>query len=132
MTNQQAIDRALQAIQFLASSDSANSTDSADAMVALNAMMAEWEFSSRDIGWFPQDDLTETTPVPRWAEKAVIFNLAVELGDVFTVQVPPTVFIAAEKGLNMVTRTVINETLENADMTHLPLGRNYGDILNGP
>ena len=62
-TNQQIIDRALVEIDVIEAGQSANTTDSADALVDFNNMMAEWRESDRDLNWFPQDDLTATCPI---------------------------------------------------------------------
>ena len=125
-TNQQIIDRAAFEIGYIESGDSVGATDSADAMVDLNNMMAEWRESDRDLNWFPQNDLTEVCPIPDWAERGVISNLAVSLGAVFQVNPTQATVTKAHKSLGAITRVLFNLNLEQADMSHLPQGRDSG------
>ena len=129
-TNQQVIDKALSALGVIESSDSANATDSADALTDLNNMMAAWRVSSKDLNWFSQDDLTATIPIPDWAEDAVIMNLAVKCSTTFRSPVTPDVGRQAAEGANLVTRTLINLNLEQADMSHLPTGQDRYNRAN--
>ena len=126
-TNQQIIDKALSDLGVIESSDSANATDSADALVDLNNMMAEWRISDKDLDWFSQDTLSATIPIPDWAEDAVIKNLAVKCSTTFRTPVTQMVVQQAEEGRNLVARTLINLNLGQADMTHMPQGEGrYG------
>ena len=126
VTNQQVIDRAAFELGYTESGASVGATDSADAMTDLNGMMAQWRVSNRDFNWFEQDDLTEVCPIPDWAERGVVSNLAVSLGAVFTIPVKAELAVKAQTGLNAITRTLINLNLKQADMTHLPQGRDSG------
>lgn len=121
-TNQSIIDKALSALGVIESSDTADATDSADALVDLNNMMAQWRVSDKDLDWFPQDDLTATIPIPDWAEDAVSMNLAVKCSTTFRSPVTPDLGRQATEGRNLVARTLINLNLDQADMTHLPQG----------
>ena len=121
-TNQQVIDNALFAGGVIEAGASANATDSASALSDFNAMMAEWGQSSKDLNWFPQDDLTATCPIPTWAERGVIANLAISLAPVFRYPVTNDLNRKANQGINVITRTLINLNLDPADMTHLPMG----------
>lgn len=124
MTNQELIDRALSALSIIEAGDSANSTDSATALDELNTMMAEWKVNDKDLQWPPQDTLSDTAPIPSWAENAVINVLAVRLAPEFNF--PLTIELAnkAESGENTVMRTLMNLKLEGADLSYLPLGEN--------
>ena len=122
ITVQETIDRALGDIGVIEYSDTADATDSADSLIDLNQMMAEWKLSSMDLDYFPQDDLTATMPIPDWAEGAVISNLAIKCSTTFRARVPQNVYDEAREGKNLVARTLINLNLEQADMTHLPQG----------
>jgi hypothetical protein len=125
-TNQQIIDRAAFELGYIESGSSVDATDSADALTDLNNMMAQWRVSDRDFNWFPQDTLSAVCPIPDWAERGIISNLAVSLGATFTVPVKSETIVKASDGINAITRTLINLNLEPADMTHLPLGRDSG------
>ena len=121
-TVQETIDAALQKIGVIEYSDTANATDSTDALTDLNDMMAEWKVSDMDLDYFPQDDLTATMPNPDWADSAIKSNLAIKCSTTFRARVPQNVYDEAREGKNLVARTLINLNLEQADMTHLPQG----------
>ena len=125
-TNQEIIDRAAFELGYIESGSSVGATDSADALTDFNGMMSEWRESDRDFNWFSQDTLSEVCPIPDWSERGVVSNLAVSLGAVFTIPVKPDLAAKAHKGLNVITRTLINLNLKQADMTHLPQGRDSG------
>ena len=125
-TNQQIIDRAAFELGYIEAGESVGSTDAADAMVDLNNMMAEWRVSNRDFNFFAQDDLTAVCPIPDWSERGVISNLAVSLGALFTVPVKAETVKKASDGINAITRTLINLNMKQADMTHMPQGRDSG------
>ena len=118
------IDRALQALFYLEGNTSADATDSALALDELNQMMARWEVSDKDLGWFPQDTLADTVPVPDWALDGVLYGLAVNLGPVFNMPVPPDVFSKALGGEKTITRTLINLKLKDVNMRHVHWGEN--------
>lgn len=121
-TNQEAIDRALYELGFHEYGASADATDSADALAALNAMMHEWTNRSMDFNWFTQDTLGDTLPIPVWAESGVISNLALKLGAVFNIEPTRSCVLKAKTGRRTIGNTLITQGLDNADMTHLPMG----------
>jgi len=125
-TNQQIIDRALVALGVIEAGESANSTDSASSLADLNSMMAEWRESGRDLNWFSQDTLSDTCPIPDWAEIGVIHGLAVSLAAVFKAPITQGLAVKATNGVNGITRTLFNLNLEQADMSHMPQGRDSG------
>ena len=121
-TNQQIIDRALYELGFHEGGASADATDSGDALNALNDMMAEWRERSMDLNWFVQDTLSDTTPIPEWAQSGVISNLAVECSAVFNIALSQATALKADRGRRTIGNTMISQTLDNADMSHLPYG----------
>jgi len=121
-TNQEIIDRALSDIGVIEAGDTANATDSADALVVLNNMMAEWKVSGKNLDYFPQDTLSDTIPIPDWSESAVRANLAIRCATTFRGSATQTLITEAIDGNNLVTRTLLNLNLEQADMRHLPQG----------
>jgi len=125
-TNQQIIDRALYELGTIEYGAAADATDGADAMTDLNNMMAEWRESGRDLNWFSQDTLSEVCPIPDWAERGVISNLAVSLGATFQIAPSAATVKKAHEGKMAITRTLFNLNLEQADMSHMPQGRDSG------
>ena len=89
-------------------------------------MMAEWRENGKDMNWFSQDDLTETCPIPDWAERGVISNLAVSLGALFDVMPSQQLMLKANRAGSSITSVLFNLNLKQADMTHMPQGRSKG------
>ena len=121
-TNQTVIDNALGKIGVVEAGDSANTTDSATTLGVLNKMMAEWATRSMDLNWFIQDTLTDECPIPWWSEEGVTSNLAVRSASDFKAIVSSELLTEAIDGRRNIGNVCINQTLDNADMSHLPYG----------
>ena len=133
-TNQAIIDFALGKIGVIEAGETANATDSATTLTVLNTMMAEWRERSMDLNWFTQDTLTDTAPIPEWAEEGVKSNLAVRAATDFRANVTPALLTEAMTGRRTIGNTLISQELDNADMSHLPWGdgrTSQYDIENG-
>ena len=122
MTLQQAINKALSALQVIESGDSANPTDSATCLDILNRMMVQWEQTDKDFNWFPQDTLTDEVPVPDWALDAVVYGLAVESAAEFHAPISMELSRNHDNALGQVEVTLMNLKVDGADMSHLPQG----------
>jgi hypothetical protein len=122
-TNQNLIDIAAGKLGVVEAGDSCNATDSATMLGVLNRMMHEWKFRSMDFNWFTQDTLGDTAPIPAWAEEGVIANLAVRAATDFRVKVSAELASESMVGKQTIATTLISQTLDNADMSHLPLGQ---------
>ena len=122
-TNQQYLDRALTAIKVLEKGQSADATDSATALAVFNQMMHSWSVSDKDFNWFTQDTLSDTAPIPDWAEEGIISNLAVRLAEPFETPVSAIVLAKADAGSRLIARTLMNLKVCKLDMRHLPQGR---------
>ena len=119
-TNQNLIDLALGKLGVIEAGTSGNATDSTTVLGVLNRMMHEWGQRSMDFNWFTQDTLTDTAPVPKWAERGVIANLAFEAASDFRVPVSGELGREATEGRRTIGNTLINGALEGMDMSHLP------------
>ena len=127
-TIQKTIDRAFGELGIVEGGDAVGATDAAEAMVLLNQMMAEWKHSGRDFNFFPQDDLTATLPIPDWAEAGIVSNLAVKCGPAFRAPVTADLSVKAADGMQVLTRTLMNQNMVPANMEHLPQGT--GQVRN--
>ena len=125
ITVQQLIDQSLSNLGYLEQSESANATDSADALRVLNQMMAEWEYASKDLNWFPQDTLSDTLPIPVWSERAVMTGLAIDLAGEFNVIPTQTLYTKFDEARQTLTNRLINTALEPSDMSHMPRGTGH-------
>ena len=121
-TNQEIIDSALQELGVIEAGDSANATDSATVLNTLNNMMESWEADDKDFNWFPQDTLSDTAPLPRWALEGVISNLAIMVAPNFRSPVTADLARKADKGERTILTRLINLKLEGSDMSHLGAG----------
>ena len=122
MTNQELINLALGKIRVVEGGVTANATDSATTLGALNRMMAEWRERSMDFNWFAQDTLGDTVPLPDYAEEGVAANLAIRVASDFSAVVTQQTYDEARDGLRTIGNTLISQGLDNADMSHLPQG----------
>jgi len=78
-----------------------------------------------DLHFPPQDELSETCPIPAWAENGVINNLAMNVAGELRVPataIPSTTIDAARVGLRTIANTLMNKALEKADETHMSQG----------
>ena len=134
MTNQELINKAALELSLIESGGTLDATESADAMDILNRMMSQWRVSSKDVQYFPQDTLSDTTPIPDWAEQAVIVCLAGKMASSFGGVINQTLAIEIKEGLRLVEREVLKANLESANMSHMPQGsgkRSSANILTG-
>ena len=122
-TNQESIDRALYKLGYIEYGAAADATDAADALIVMNDLMHELGQRDMDFNWFTQDTLADTFPVPKWANNGVIAMLAVRLGSEFNVKVSQELMLEATTGERTIANTLINQGLDNTDMTHLPMGQ---------
>ena len=129
-TNQTIINEALGKIGVVEAGDSANPTDSATGLRVLNKMMAEWGQRSLDMNWFPQDTLGDTIPIPDWSEEGVTSNLAMRAATDFRVPVSNELLTEATNGRRTIGNTLINQKLDNTDMSHLPYGEGRNERYN--
>ena len=128
MTVQEFIDQALYNLGYLEKGESADATDSADALRVMNQMLAEWEWAGKDLNWFSQDDLTATMPIPVWAERAAMTGLAIDLAGEFDVVPTQALYTKFDESRQTLTNRLMNTALNPSDMSHLPRGSGHYDI----
>ncbi|MGL5735457.1 MAG: packaged DNA stabilization gp4 family protein, partial [Beijerinckiaceae bacterium] len=73
---------------------------------ALNAMMARWEADGIPLGWSAVSAPDDPLPAPVEAEKAIAFNLAVEVRPEFGATLDPDVAAVAQRGYSDLLRDV--------------------------
>ena len=128
MTVQEFINQALYNLGYLEKGESADATDSADALRVMNQMLAEWEWAGKDLNWFSQDDLTATMPIPVWAERAAMTGLAIDLAGEFDVVPTQALYTKFDESRQTLTNRLMNTALNPSDMSHLPQGSGHYDI----
>ena len=127
MTVQELIDQALYNLGYLEKGESADATDSADALRVLNQLLAEWEWASKDLNWFAQNSLVATLPIPAWAERAAMTGLAIDLAGEFDVVPTQALYTKFDEARQTLTNRLMNTALNPSDMSHLPRGSGHYD-----
>jgi hypothetical protein len=125
MTNNELIKKALQELGIVAFNGTATASQAQDCLDGLNSMMAEWEQDDLNFNWFPQDTLSATCPIPRWAESGIISNLALYVSASFRSPLTESLVGKAQKGLSTITRKVMTQKMAPADMSYLTTGTRY-------
>lgn len=121
-TNLQVITDALRAINVIDETETPSAEQGAHCLRQMNQMIAEWEVDGVRLGYFAQVSTAASCPVPDWAENGVSMKLALRVAAHFGAQVPIGTAAAANDGYETILRTVLNQALEGADMSHLPMG----------
>ena len=101
----------------------------ADARACLDAMMAEWAASGRDLDYTPSDGTDNdgvAMTTPGWADSAIWNSLAIELADEFGKTVTPGTGKAAKRGYGLVTSKVMTiPAISNARSVTTGAGERY-------
>jgi hypothetical protein len=132
-TNLTLIEDALRDINVLSEVDSASAEQGSYALRKLNQLMEVWKENDIDFGWFAQTQTTATAPVPDWAEAGVTVALSIACAPKYGATVSRELAVIADVTIGMIKRKCISEKLENADMSHMPLGSGrlgYGYNIN--
>lgn len=99
--------RALRILRVVDSGETTPAGDFETARDALNAMLRRWEANGIALGWQEVENPTDEMPTPDEAERAIIFNLAVELRPEYGVAIDPDVIANARDGLAELRRDVL-------------------------
>lgn len=121
-TNLQLINRALREINVIAENEEASSEQGSQCLVKLNNMLEMWKEVDIDFGWYTQSSTTGTAPVPDYAELAVVSSLAVLCAPQYGATVSMELAAVADRTYRMLLSKATREALENADMSHMPVG----------
>lgn len=94
----------------------------------LNQMMADWHDDGIELGYYPQTVATANVPIPASAERAVTFNVAIEIAGSFGAPISPSTAKVANDSYRRLERDTIG--LVEMSLDHLPGVRHNGyDIL---
>lgn len=121
-TNAEVIGDALRELNVIAEGQSVSAEQGLHGLRKLNEMIEEWTEREIELGYFAQDDGTDTCPIPPWAEKAVKLSLAIEMAPKYGATVSAELAMNALKAFQVVQRKSIVEKMQPANMDHLPLG----------
>ena len=126
-TNNQLITRAYREINVINEVQSPSAEQSDQALTKLNGFMELWKEDNVDPGWFKQTDLTATAPIPDWMEEGVMLTLAARLCPQYGASLSVEAAAALDSFKRTIVRKGIKERLDNADMSHMPIGQGHFD-----
>lgn len=95
------------------------------ALKYMNGMILQWASEDIKLGFFSQTNVQDTIPIPETAEWAVKANLGVMLAASRGLEPPLSTKVFAQEAYEAVLRTAIADSLEPADMSHLPQGTGW-------
>ena len=130
-TNLQIITDALQELGIVPEGDEATAAQGEQALRYLNRIMAEYQVGD-GLSFAPQDTLSDTCPIPLWAENAIVALLAGNLASPMRVNIRPELVARIDAAATSLRRTLINLKLQGADMSNIHLGSSrYWNINTG-
>jgi len=100
------IKRALRQIGELASGEDPPAEDAADALTALNGMLAAWEIDGIRIG-LPALAINDTVTLPASQIDGITYNLATALAPEYNVQISPALATLADRGKAQLQRAYL-------------------------
>lgn len=123
MTNLELITAALREIGVIHEVETPSPEQASHALGKLNRMIEAWTEEDIELGWFEQTSLSDTAPVPKWAEKGVVSKLALELHTNYpSALVSATLQDDGKNGFGTILRKCIVEKVQPADMSHMHPG----------
>lgn len=137
MTNLELITDAFRQIGMIDENESPSAEQGQVGLRRLNQLLAAWATPPSSIcfpSWFPQTSLSDTLPIPDYAERAVTAALAIELCAAYQRPVSDAIAVVASNGYQDLLVRHMNQRLRPVDLSHLPAGeahRHTFDIING-
>lgn len=125
MQNITIIEDALRQINVISEIENASSEQGSVGLRKLNQMMELWKSQSIDFGWFGQTLTTATAPIPEYAEAAVTAGLAIYMAPTYGATISQELMVIADNSISTVRRKLISESLDNTDMSHMPIGQGH-------
>lgn len=99
--------------------------DEDDDIETLNYLLLDWQGDGINLGFSKVHDLGQQVPIPETAERAVVFNLAMELAPEYGMQTPGEVVRIADKTKSRLRRDSMEPLVAQPS---LPGSRKYYDI----
>lgn len=121
-TNAEIITDALRDLNVVSELEDASAEQQNLGIRKLNQMMETWKTDGINIGYFAQSTGTDTCPIPDWAEGGVTNSLSVIMAPNYGASVSPELAASGSQFYNSLLRESIKLEMDNADMSHLPIG----------
>lgn len=134
-TNLAIVESALRMLTVLDSDENASAEDGALGLEQMNDLFALMIPDGIDLGFPPQDNLADDFPLDDTVAAQIKPLLAIKLHAFYPhVQVPQSVISQATTAMPQLKRAAVLANMEEASMTHIPLGEAYrgrSNILTG-
>lgn len=135
MTNRELITAALRMLTVLDADQTAEIADAVLGLSAMNDMMAELASAGVDLGFPPQDNVSDEFPLGDAEAAAIKPILAMHLSVYYPSRQPPAALaLLAQRNESRLTRDAVLSNMEEADLRNIPLGENNcrrGNIISG-
>jgi hypothetical protein len=130
-TNREVITTALRMLGVIDAHSSASAEDAALGLTELNDLMEDLSGEGIDLGYPPQDNVSEDFPLDDNVTAAVKPLLAMYLMVHFpSQQVPDALPIRAANAMKRLQRRAVLGTMEEASLTNMPLGETSPGVYN--
>lgn len=135
MTNRELITAAFRMLSVLDADETLSAEDGVLGLAELNNVMTDLAADGIDLGFPPQDNLSDEFPLDNQKAGQIKPILAMHLFTFYpSAKVPPTLPALAERSMSRLLLDAVLENIEEADMSNLPRGEACGwrgSILDG-
>lgn len=134
ITNSEVITDALRELGVIDETESPSAEQGADGLRKLNQMMETWDVGGISLEYFAQTVLSDTCPIPAYAEMGVTCSLAIRLAPTYRAQVSAELAANAEAAMRVILREAVSPELPVATMQNRPLAEGdngFFSILDG-
>lgn len=122
-TNREVVTDALRELTVLDADESASNEDAQLGLRTMNRMFALLEADGIDLGYPPQDSLTDEFPLDDTIKAQCHYLLAATLRPSYPSVTPdPTLYALAESARSQLQRTSVLANMQEADLSNLPRG----------
>ncbi len=121
-TTRSLVEESLREVGIIRENQTVTNTALQRAISKLNEMASDWEADGIELNWIPVDDGADILPIDETDERALRYNLALELAGSYGAPIPEvvtTVAFATKRRLEKSTTSLVE-----CDVSHLP-GTNY-------
>lgn len=120
-TNLDIITTAYRITNLINENEPPSSEIAAEGLEAMNDLLAAWDVTGIELGYFPQTNLAATSPLQDSDLMGVKYNLAVVLAGRKSIPLSGETLAVASAALKLLSKTTV-EMFENS-FDHMPSGR---------
>jgi hypothetical protein len=129
MTALEMITRALRLANVVDEIDTPSAEQGEQGLDALNDLMGQWDRDGIKLGWEVVADLSDTIPLDLQDQRAVRFNLAIELAGEYGIDPLPRVQLIAKQTYDSLAKA--HQPVVACSLDQLPRPAGYGSRSGG-